>query len=47
MNPRITLVTPGVDDLDKSTRLSRDGIVLPMQARDHGNDVAFVPLEGT
>lgn len=50
MQPRITLITLGVDDLDRSLRFYRDGLGLPTQGIvgqefEHGA-VAFFDLEG-
>lgn len=47
MDPRITLVTLGVSDLDESIRFYRDGLGLPMKEREDDSDVAFFPLDGT
>ncbi|WP_144905892.1 VOC family protein [Halobellus captivus] len=47
MDPRITLVTLGVSDLEESIRFYRDGLGLPMQEREDDSDVAFFPLDGT
>ena len=47
MDPRITLVTLGVDDIDESIRFYRDGLGFPMEDREEHSDVAFFPLEGT
>ena len=45
MEPRVTLVTLGVSDLDRSTRFYRDGLGLPM--RDGPEGVAFFETRGT
>lgn len=50
MKPRITLVTLGVDDLDRAVRFYRDGLGLPTEGIvgeefEHGA-VAFFPLQG-
>ena len=50
MTPRITLVTLGVDDLERSLRFYRDGLGLPTpgivgQQFEHGA-VVFLDLEG-
>lgn len=50
MKPRITLVTLGVDDLDRAVRFYRDGLGLPTdgivgEQYEHGA-VAFFPLQG-
>lgn len=47
MDPRITLVTLGVDDVDESVRFYRDGLEFPMRDREEDSDVAFFTLEGT
>ncbi|MFP8958274.1 VOC family protein [Natrialbaceae archaeon A-CW3] len=46
MKPRITLVTLGVEDIDKSINFYRDGLGFPMQDREEESDVAFFELEG-
>src|SRR5512140_2777095 len=50
MQPRITAITLGVDDLERSLRFYRDGLGLPTQGIvgtefDHGA-VAFFDLQG-
>lgn len=47
MDPRITLVTLGVSDLEESIQFYRDGLGLPMQEREDDSDVVFFPLDGT
>jgi catechol 2,3-dioxygenase-like lactoylglutathione lyase family enzyme len=47
MDPRITLVTLGVSDLDESIRFYRGGLGLPMEEKEDDSDVAFFPLDGT
>ena len=47
MDPKITLITLGVSDLDGSIGFYRDGLGFPMEDRDEDDDVAFFPLEGT
>ncbi|MFP8890828.1 VOC family protein [Natrialbaceae archaeon A-CW2] len=47
MEPRITLVTIGVEDLDEAIKFYRDGLGFPMQDREEDSDVAFFELEGT
>ncbi|AGN00976.1 glyoxalase/bleomycin resistance protein/dioxygenase [Salinarchaeum sp. Harcht-Bsk1] len=47
MDPSISLVTLGVDDLEESIRFYRDGLGLPLQDREADSDVAFFTLEGT
>src|SRR5262245_32055799 len=45
MEPRITLITLGVSDLERSIRFYRDGLKLPM--RDGTQGVAFFETGGT
>lgn len=50
MKPRITLVTLGVDDLERALRFYRDGLGLPTpgivgQEFEYGS-VVFIPLQG-
>lgn len=45
MEPRITLVTLGVSDLERSVRFYRDGLKLPL--RDGPQGVAFFETRGT
>lgn len=45
MDPRISIVTLGVDDLDRSREFYRDGLGLPEKEND-GN-IAFYELQGT
>jgi uncharacterized protein len=45
MEPRLTLVTLGVSDLERSIRFYRDGLGLPM--RDGPAGVAFFETRGT
>lgn len=45
MDPRITLITLGVADLDRSTRFYRDGLGLPKREGPAG--VAFFETRGT
>jgi catechol 2,3-dioxygenase-like lactoylglutathione lyase family enzyme len=47
MDPRITLVTLGVSDMDESVTFYRDGLGFPMQDRDDDSDIAFFTLNGT
>ena len=47
MDPRITLVTLGVSNLENSIQFYRDGLGLPMKEREDDSDVAFFPLDGT
>lgn len=46
MDPKITLVTLGVADVDESIRFYRDGLGFPLRDREAGSDVAFFPLDG-
>ncbi|QLG64253.1 VOC family protein [Halorarum salinum] len=45
MDPHVTLVTLGVEDLDRAIEFYRDGLGLPMRDRD-GEEIAFFDLEG-
>lgn len=45
MEPRITLITLGVSDLQRSIRFYRDGLALPL--RDGPEGVAFFETRGT
>ena len=45
MEPRVTLITLGVSDLERSTRFYRDGLKLPK--RDGPDGVAFFETRGT
>lgn len=45
MEPRISIITLGVADLQAAIRFYRDGLGLPMQ--DNGDQIAFFPLQGT
>lgn len=47
MDPKLTLVTLGVDDLTESIHFYRDGLDFPMQDREADSSVAFFELEGT
>ena len=47
MDPKITLVTIGVEDINESIRFYRDGLGFPMRDREADSDVAFFTLEGT
>ncbi|KAB1187719.1 MULTISPECIES: VOC family protein [Haloferax] len=47
MDPRITVVTLGVSNLDESIRFYRDGLDLPLRDREPDSDIAFFTLEGT
>ena len=44
MDPRISIVTLGVDDLDRSREFYRDGLGLP--ERDTDGNIAFYELQG-
>ncbi|WP_077529659.1 VOC family protein [Vreelandella utahensis] len=46
MKPKISLITLGVDDLDRATRFYGEGLGLP-QYDFEGEGVAFFSLEGT
>lgn len=46
MEPKITLVTLGVDDIDESIRFYRDGLGFPLQEREEDSDIAFFELDG-
>ena len=45
MEPRISIITLGVADLERSTRFYRDGLGLPHDPEFEG--IAFFPLQGT
>lgn len=45
MQPRISMITLGVDDLDRAIRFYEQGLGLPRM--DSPPDVAFFPLNGT
>ncbi len=45
MDPRITLITLGVADLERSVRFYRDGLGLPK--RDGPEEIAFFETRGT
>ncbi|MFC7202455.1 VOC family protein [Haloferax namakaokahaiae] len=47
MDPRITVVTLGVADLDTSIQFYRDGLGLPLREREPDSDIVFFTLEGT
>ena len=46
MDPEITMITLGVDDLVESLRFYRDGLGFPMRDREEDSDVAFFELGG-
>lgn len=45
MEPRISIITLGVSDLQKSTEFYRDGLGLPIQKSNDG--ISFFVLQGT
>ena len=45
MEPRISIITLGVSDLDRSIRFYRDGLGLPMQEKSES--IAFFLTKGT
>lgn len=47
MDPRITIVTLGVSNVDESIRFYHDGLGFPLRDRDPDDDIAFFSLEGT
>ncbi|MCT9096800.1 VOC family protein [Haloarchaeobius sp. HME9146] len=47
MDPRMTIVTLGVDDLDAAIEFYRDGLGFPIRDRDPDDDIAFFTLDGT
>lgn len=46
MEPRISLITLGVSDLQRSARFYRDGLCLPLR-EGSGEEVAFFETRGT
>ncbi|MBP0047334.1 VOC family protein [Marinobacterium sp. AK62] len=46
MKPKISIITLGVDDLDRATRFYAEGLGLPKYVFD-GGDISFFSLEGT
>lgn len=46
MEPRITVITLGVEDLDRSVRFYRDGLGLPLKD-GKAEGIAFFPLRDT
>ena len=46
MEPRISIITLGVQDLDRSVRFYRDGLGLPL-GEDYDGNIAFFKLSGT
>ena len=47
MDPKITLVTIGVEEINESIRFYRDGLNFPMRDRETDSEAAFFTLEGT
>ncbi|WP_114578344.1 VOC family protein [Saliphagus sp. LR7] len=47
MDPNISLITLGVEELDRAIRFYRDDLGFPIQDREDDSEVAFFPLEGT
>jgi len=47
MKPKIGLITLGVRDLERAVAFYRDGLKLPAPNYKSGDEVAFLPLEGT
>jgi catechol 2,3-dioxygenase-like lactoylglutathione lyase family enzyme len=45
MEPRISIITLGVADLERATRFYRDGLGLPHDSQSQG--ISFFPLKGT
>jgi hypothetical protein len=45
MDPRISVVTLGVDDVDRAVSFYRD-LGFPLQDREEGSDIAFFETEG-
>jgi hypothetical protein len=45
MDPRISIITLGVSDLQRSIRFYRDGLGLPM--KENGDQIAFFTTMGT
>ncbi|SIR80617.1 hypothetical protein SAMN05421858_3838 [Haladaptatus litoreus] len=46
MEPRISIVTLGVSDLDESIQFYRDGLSLPMDDREPDASIAFFEMSG-
>ncbi len=46
MEPRISIITPGVSDLARSVKFYRDGLQLPTNYKE-GEGIAFFQLRGT
>ena len=47
MKPKISLITLGVSNLERSIKFYREGLKLPMQERKDDSDIAFFTLQGT
>ena len=47
MKPKISIITLGVADLDRSVRFYRDGLSLPAPNYNEGDDICFLELEGS
>lgn len=47
MDLKISLVTLGVENVEKSVQFYRDGLGLPIQDREEGSEVAFFKRGGT
>lgn len=46
MEPRISILTLGVEDLNRSIEFYRDGLGLPMEERDEDESIAFFETSG-
>ncbi len=47
MRPKISLITLGVEDMDRAVRFYRDGLGFPTHNFKDGDDFAMFRLEGT
>ncbi|WP_338728701.1 VOC family protein [Haladaptatus sp. DJG-WS-42] len=47
MEPRLSVVTLGVENLDRAIEFYRDGLGLPLENRDPDSDIAFFTLGPT
>ena len=47
MKPKISLITLGVEDMDRAVRFYRDGLGFPTHNFKDGDDFAMFRLEGT
>jgi catechol 2,3-dioxygenase-like lactoylglutathione lyase family enzyme len=47
MKPKISLVTLGASDLNRSIQFYKDGLGFPIRPRKETDDVAFFGLDGT